>query len=233
MSQLKFLDNPIFMDDTFEALSSQFSDKQDFLDFYNSLPDDKTKDDFLRVGTDYLFFVKSGDWHVDVKRSSPIVSYFTNSFKLVSLLSIIEGLESTKHLEFFDWLNKKENKDIFPIDRKELDGHYRKYKQEHGSISNVVSFFKNLSSNTQERLRSHVTIDDVPIESTELLVKFIYHVRSKFAHSTTHTLEIGDVNHYSKHQGNLMVWRKFTMGVLLSAVEEGIIIHFRNRGQKI
>ncbi|MGR5239155.1 hypothetical protein [Vibrio alfacsensis] len=233
MTQLKFLDNQTFIDDAFEALSSQFLDKQEFLDFYSALPDDKTKDDFLRVGTDYLFFVKSGDWHVYVKRSAPIVDYFTNSFKLVSLLSIIEGLESTKHLEFFDWLNKRSNKNIFPIVRDDLETHYGNYKKEHGSISNVVSFFENLPSSTQAELRSHVTIGDVPVSSTDLLVKLIYQVRSKFAHSTTHTLEIGNINHYSQYKGKLIVWHRFTMDMLLKAVEEGIIIHFRTRGQKI
>ena len=140
-----------------------------------------------------------------------------------------QQLESTKHLEFFDWLNKRINKNIFPINKEDLDGHYRNYKKEYGSISNVVSFFNNLSSKTQDQLRSRVTIDGAPIESTDLLVKLIYHVRSKFAHSTTHTLEIGDVNHYSQYKGKLMVWHKFTMDILLSAVEEGIVIHFRNR----
>ena len=74
----KYLDDQTFKNDTYEALSSQFQDLRQFEAFYSNLKDDKTKDNFLRVGTAYLFFVKCGDWHVNVVRSNQVIDYFTN-----------------------------------------------------------------------------------------------------------------------------------------------------------
>jgi hypothetical protein len=99
--ELKFCDDVVFKKDTYEALSSQFKDLDEFEVFYSNLKSDQVKDDFLRVGSAYLFFVKSGDWHVNVERCNPVIDYFTNLFKLVSTLSIAEGLNNKKHIELF------------------------------------------------------------------------------------------------------------------------------------
>jgi hypothetical protein len=115
----RYLDDQIFKNDTYQALSSQFEDEKHFEKFYSSLKDDKTKDEFLRIGTAYLFFVKCGDWHVNVERSNPVIEYFTNSFKLVSLLAVAESVDKKRYIDFFEWLNKKKNKQLFPIENRE------------------------------------------------------------------------------------------------------------------
>ena len=123
--ELKFCDNDTYKTDTYDALSSQFKDRETFEKYYSHLNNDQVKDDFLRVGSSYLFFVKSGDWHVNVRRSAPVIDYFTNSFKLVSTLAIAEGLNNKNHIDFFQWLNKRENRHLFPIaNEKDLQKHY-------------------------------------------------------------------------------------------------------------
>jgi len=95
------------------ALSSQFRDASAFDAFYAALTDEQ-KDEFLRVGSSYLFLVKQGNWHVEVEGSNPVIDYFTNSFKLVSLFSLIESLSSEKHRDFYEWLGHV-GEEIFPI----------------------------------------------------------------------------------------------------------------------
>ena len=226
--KLKFCNDAIFKKDTYEALSSQFNDLNEFEEFYSNLENDRVKDDFLRVGSAYLFFVKSGDWHVNVERSNPVIDYFTNSFKLVSTLSIAEGLNNKRNIDFFQWLNKKENRNLFPIDNEiDLQSHYAKYKEEYGSIHNVKDFFNGLSDKTKNSLCKLVTVNGNEIESIEELIKLIYRARSNFAHSTKHTLELSNALHFGGTEKRPIVWRKFKFEYLLAAVEEGIVIHFK------
>lgn len=227
-SELKFCDDTVFKKDTYEALSSQFKDLDEFEAFYSSLKNDQVKDDFLRVGSAYLFFVKSGDWHVNVERSNPVIDYFTNSFKLVSTLSIAEGLNNKKYIDFFQWLNKRENRHFFPISsEKDLQKHYALYKAEYGSIHNVKHFFNNLSEKTKADLCKLVTVNDEKVENIEEIIKLIYQARSNFAHSTKHTLELSNGFHYGGTKKKKVVWRKFKFEYLLAAVEEGIVLHFK------
>ncbi|MGL1956503.1 MAG: hypothetical protein OCD00_04205 [Colwellia sp.] len=228
-TQLKFFDDVVFKQDAYEALKSQFQNQSEFEMFYSNLKNDQIKDDFLRVGSAYLFFVKSGDWHVNVARLNPVIDYFTNSFKLVSTLSIAEDLSNRKHIDFFQWLNKKVNRNLFPIkDEKHLQKHYEAYKTDYGSIHNVKDFFNNLSTKTKDKLCKLVTVNNKEIDNIEDLIKLIYQARSSFAHSTKHTLGFGSHLHFSGTKTNQIVWRKFKFEYLLSAVEEGIVLHFKN-----
>lgn len=228
--KLKYLDDKIFKQDTFQALASQFKNENEFEIFYESLKDDKTKDEFLRIGTTYLFFVKCGDWHVKVERSNPVIEYFTNSFKLVSLLAVAESIEGKKHIDFFSWLNKKKHKHMFPIEnRDELEKHYRIYKQEYGSIYSVKDFFNNLSEKTKDNLCKRVTVNGVAVENIEELIKLVYSVRSGFAHSVDYNLELSDGFHFGGTKKKRIVWRQFKIEYLQEALEEGIINYFRTK----
>ena len=228
----KYLDDKTFKNDAYEALSSQFQNLRQFEAFYSNLKDDKTKDNFLRVGTAYLFFVKCGDWHVNVERSNPVIEYFTNSFKLVSLLAVAESINNKKHIDFFHWLNKKKNKNFFPIENREIiEKHYRTYKEEYGSIYSVKNFFNNLTQKTKDSLCNRVTVNGVPIENIEELIKLIYKVRSGFAHSIDHNLELSTGFHFGGTKKKKIVWRKFRIEYLQEALEEGIVVHFSKLSQ--
>ncbi len=224
----KYLDDKIFKQDTFQSLSSQFKSKEEFEKFYQSLEDDHIKNEFLRIGTAYLFFVKCGDWHVNVKRSNAVIEYFTNSFKLVALLAVAESIEGKHHIDFFEWLNKRKHKHFFPIENREnLEKYYRVYKEEYGSIYTVKDFFNNLSQKTKDNLCKRVEINGQPIESMEELIKLIYKVRSGFAHSADHNLEFSDGFHFGGTSKKKIVWRQFKIEYLQEALEEGIVIYFK------
>jgi len=223
----KYCDDDVYKDDTYDSLSSQFDDnRQKFETFYSSLNDLETKNEFLRVGSTYLFFVKIGDWHVNVPRSNPVIEYFTNSFKLVAILAIIESLSDKEHIDFFEWLSEKDKKGLFPIeDKAQLRKHYNEYKIGYGSIRRCKSFFSNLSVPTKNKLRNAITINGEPVETIEKAAVMIYQARSNFAHESMSTLEISNCWCFSKEKNKEVIW-KLPMKLLQSSFEEGVVAYF-------
>jgi hypothetical protein len=225
----KYCDDDDYKDDAYRALSSQFENYQNFETFYSSLNDLEIKNEFLRVGSTYLFFVKNGDWHVNVPRSDSVIEYFTNSFKLVAMLAIIESLSNKKNVDFFEWLSKKDKRVLFPItDRPQLQKLYDEYKSEYGSIRRCKSFLANLSTPTKDKLRNSITINGKPVKTIEKVAEMIYKARSDFAHESNSTLEIGDWFHFSKEKNKEIVWKQLSMQLLQNSFEEGVVIHFKN-----
>ena len=146
------------------AMGFMFADAAAFDAFYVTLSDEQ-KDDFLRVASSYLFLVKQGDWHVTVEGSNPVIDYFTNSFKLVSLFSLIESLSSEKHQDFYGWLGHTGG-DIYPIsDKAALKHLHEKYKTTFGSIRRCVVFFERLSSAQQLDLCNSIQVNGAPVKS--------------------------------------------------------------------
>jgi hypothetical protein len=224
----KYLDDEVYKEDAYAALSSQFKNEENFETFYASLKDEETKNEFLRVGSTYLFFVKNGDWHVNVSRSNPVIEYFTNSFKLVALLAIIESLSDKKHVDFFQWLSGNK-KSLFPIaDETQLQKLYDEDKSEYGSTRRCKSFFANLSTPTKGKLCNLITIDGEPVKTIEKVAEMIYKARSNFAHESSSTLEISNGFHFSKEKNKAIVWKRLSMEILQNSFEEGVIMHFKN-----
>ncbi len=208
------------------AFASQFANGGEFEQFYGALTDEE-KDEFLRIGSSYLFLVKQGDWHVDVEGSNPVIDYFTNSFKLVSLFSLIESLSSEKHQDFYDWLVHVQEQ-IYPItDKAALKQLHEKYKATFGSIRRCVAFFHRLPQGRQVELRSSLKIDGAPVKSVKEVAQFLYNLRSKFVHEGEFVLDIAHVPVISRHK-NASTVTELSMPTLLAAFEEGVVAHFRN-----
>jgi hypothetical protein len=224
----RYCDDEDYKKDTYQSMSSQFKDYQQFESFYSSLNNAETKDEFLRVGSAYLFFVKNGDWNVNIQRSNAIVSYLTNSFKLVALLAIIESLSQEQNVDFFQWLLEvKTQKDVFPVaDESKLRKLYAKYKSEYGSIRRCKSFFASLSQPIKDRLRKAILINGTPIQKIEDVAVLIYKVRSGLAHECIAALEISDSWCFFR-EGENEFSCKLPMDLLQEAFEEGVVSHFK------
>lgn len=225
----KYCDDDDYMHDTYQALSSQFANRLKFESFYALLKDRGAKDEFLRAGSAYLFFVKNGDWYVDVERSNRLIEYFTNSFKLVALLAIIESLAEKKNIDFFFWLlgTAADRKELFPIaNRPQLKNLYDEYKSEYGSTRSCKSFFANLSSSTKEKLCNSITINGKPVKSIEKFVAMLYTSRSGFAHECATSSEISNGVYIFRENNKEIVW-KLPMRLLQRSFEEGIVAHFK------
>lgn len=206
------------------AMNSRFLNAASFNAFYMALTDEQ-KDDFLRVASSYLFLVKQGDWHVNVEDSNPIIDYFTNSFKLVSLFSLIESLSSEKYQDFYEWLGHAGG-GIYPIsDKTALKQLHEKYKSTYGSIRRCVAFFERLSSTQQADLCNAIQIDGAAAKSIKDVAQFLYNLRSKFVHEGEFVLDIANIPVMSRHK-NTNTLTTLSMPKLLGAFEEGVVAYF-------
>ena len=223
--RLRFLARESYMREyAASAIGSRFQNKAAFTAFYAALTDEQ-KDEFLRVASSYLFLVKQGDWHVTVEDSNPVIDYLTNSFKLVSLFSLIESLSSEKHQDFYEWLGHNVG-DIYPIsDKSALKQLHEKYKATYGSIRRCVAFFERLSSAQQADLCNAIQIDGAAVKSIKDVAQFLYNLRSKFVHEGEFVLDIANVPHMSRHK-NANTLTTLSMSKLLEAFEEGVIAYF-------
>lgn len=207
------------------ALESQFSSSAEFDDLYSQLSDVQ-KDEFLRVASSYLFLVKKGDWHVNIEDCNPVIDYLTNSFKLVSLFSLIESLSSAKHQDFYAWLTKR-NTDTFPIgDKEKLQKLHEEYKATFGSIKRCVAFFERLPPHRQSELCKGFRVQGQPADDIKEVARFLYDLRSKFAHEGEFALDISPVPILSTHKSKTTL-TTLSMPTLLRAFEEGFVAYFR------
>ena len=207
-------------------MSSRFRYAAAFDAFYAALTDEQ-KDEFLRVASSYLFLVKQGDWHVNVEDSNPVIDYFTNSFKLISLFSLIESLSSEKHQDFYEWLGHVGDT-IYPVSNKAaLKQLYKKYKATFGSIRRCVAFFERLSSAQRADLCNSIQIDGAPVKSVKGVAQFLYNLRNKFVHEGEFVLDIANVPVMSQHK-NANTLTALSMPRLLEAFEEGVVAYFNH-----
>lgn len=212
----------------FKAIGSHFLDRRSFDEFYEEIEHLGRIDEFHRVTNFYLFLVKCGDWNISVDGFDPIIDYFTNSFKIVALFSLIESLTDLKHQDFYQWLSSNDRATTFPISCKsELDRLYGEYKKTFGSIRRCVDFFRLLPDKHKTKLCNSIKIDGVSIDPIEKLAKFLYNLRSEFVHAAGLVLYVNDstVFHFKK---NGMDTSNLSLRILLEAFEEGLLSYFRN-----
>jgi hypothetical protein len=169
--------------------------------------------------------VKEGDWHVRVKGSDPVVDYFTNSFKLVALFSLIESLSTERHQDFYEWLGH-EGPSLYPIrDKVALREAYAQYKLTYGSIRRCVAFFERLSKHHQAKLRASFKVDGEAAKTMKEIAQFLYTLRSKFVHEGELVLDIASIPVMSRHKGAITL-TGLSIPDLLQAFEEGVIEYF-------
>ena len=222
-------DEDTYKEDAYLALTSRFGSRDDFERFYSSLSDSATKDEFLRATTFYLFFVKSGDWHVFVRRSNPFIDYITNSFKLVALFSLIESLPDKQHKDFYKWLCNEAGESVFPIvDQAALSNLDDRYNDAYGSIRRCKAFFENLPPASQKALCNAIKIGGEPLASVKKVAEYLYEARSEFVHEAQLVLRVGSGTNFSK-KGSKKVQSNLSMEVLLESVEEGIWAYFNRK----
>ncbi|MFC0167594.1 hypothetical protein ACFFKC_05825 [Pseudoduganella danionis] len=206
------------------VFEGHFGGSDAFANFYGKLTDEN-KDLFLGVASKYVFLVKNGDWHVEIKDCNPVIDYLTNSFKLVSIFALIESLSSEKHEDFYDWLRKKEHA-VFPItDTTHLRSLQDEYKTTYGSIRRCVQFFQRLPESRQAQLRLGFISNGNPAVDIKAVAQFLYNLRSKFVHEGEFVLDVAATPVISRHK-NASTLTSISMPVLLSAFEEGVVAYF-------
>lgn len=220
-----------YKETAFAALSSRFADRQAFEMFYAILRTPERKDEFLRVSSFYLFLVKQGDWCITVPGYDQVIDYFTNSFKLAALFSLIESLSEVQHQDFFQWLAAQAPTEVFPITGKaDIERLHETYKLSYGSIRRCISFFDRLPSKQKTRLCESIQPGGTPIANIKKLAQYLYQLRSKFVHDAQFVLQISEIPMFSFDK-NKVTRSTLTVPILLEAFEEGVLAYF-NDGAK-
>lgn len=224
---------PEYKEDAFAALSSRFTDRQAFEMFYASLPTPARKDEFLRVSSFYLFLVKQGDWYITVPGYDQVIDYYTNSFKLVALFSLIESLSEVQHQDFFQWLSSQTPAEVFSITNKaDLKRLHETYKRSYGSIRRCVSFFDRLPSKQKTQLCESIQPGGTPIANIKKLAEYLYQLRSKFVHEAQFVLQISETPLFSFDK-NKVTRSTLTVPILLEAFEEGVLAYFNDETRPV
>lgn len=230
MRDLRYLESiDKFSEYAYLALADHFASREDFLEYFGSIPSDHQKNLFLRTASFYLFLVKRGDWVVNVPGSNEVVDYLTNTYKYVAIFSLIESLADTSFIDLFSFLIRRKSKVEFPIQRKDtLEEHYRRYKDEFGSIQRCIDFFRSLSPERQTDLISRLEVKGTK-PTIENLVKYLYELRSKFVHEAQLVLHMSNGTSISR-SGEKMVVCRLSIKDAMTFFEEGLIVHFRRTG---
>lgn len=194
--------------------------------FYVRLTDQE-KDLFLGATVKYVFLVRDGDWHVMRDDCNPVIDYLTNSFKLVSLFSLIESLSPERHEDFYEWLRKRDDV-TYPIsDKTVLKRLYEEYKQTYGSIRRCVRFFERLPAQRQDELRAGFIVRGKSVPEINAVAEFLYDLRSKFVHEGEFVLDIASMPVMSQHKNTYTV-TNISIPCLLRAFEDGLLAYFRS-----
>ncbi len=208
------------------ALNSHFLSYEDFLSYFNAITGDEAKNRFLRTAAFYLFLVKGGDWVVDLPESNKVIDYFTNTYKFVTIFSLIESLSDKEYVDFYRFLRSKKFQIKFPIeDKPALDEHFKNYSQDYGSIRRCISFFKSLSEERQKDLLSRFEIKETE-PSIENVAKYLYTMRSKFVHEGDLVLHMGEGVSIGTVDGRIVVC-SLSIKDAMHFFEEGLIAYFR------
>ena len=222
MSDLKYLGrkNTLFKY-CYLALHDHFKSEQDFNTWYERIESDEKKNIFLKVASYYLALVKNGDWHVSIPNAQPIVEYFTNTFKYVAIFSLIESLSNLHHIDFYQYLERKETQATFPISRDELKRKYGLYKQDYGALRRCIGFFRNLTNERQHDLVSKLEVKNTEA-SIESFAKYLYTLRSRFVHEAELIHQVS--NHpWIGHEGKNLIVCILSIADAMQFFEEGLL----------
>ena len=228
MEDLRYLkQKTTFSKYAYLAVDEHFHSRDNFDSYFEAIKTDEMKNLFLRTASFYLFLVKRGDWVVDVPDSNNVIEYITNSYKFVTIFSLIESLKSEeKFIEFFEFLVRKKSRIQFPIDKKILGAHYSRYKDEFGSIRRCTSFFKALSAEKQNELTSMLAVNGTP-STIESLAKSLYEMRSRFVHKGELVLHLSEAMSMGR-QGKKLIVCNLSIHDVMRFFEDGLLTHFKS-----
>lgn len=203
------------------AVQSHFESIDALDDWFSHLPSDEKRDAFLKIAPYYLALVKNGDWNVDIPDSNRVIPYFTNTFKYIALMSLIESLSDTKFIDFYSYLIRRRTKAQFPLEKSELTEMYKTYNNEFGSIRRCIGFFKGLPKVRQDALVGKLDAHGVK-PTIDNFVKYLYQIRSEFVHNADLVHEFSETPTFSRF-GNRIVVCYLSIQDAMEFFEEGLI----------
>ena len=229
-------DEAILLDDAFDALCEHFSNRESFLIQYNQISD-ASRIRFLRLTSIYRALVKKGNFNPPADALKVSNNYYDITYKYIALISIIEAIFSPDEwLDFYQWLRKSSNAEVFPIeDQNSLERLYKEYNSEYGAIRNAIKFFEALDLKEQGFLKSKLTrlrLDQGKTKASEIesttsdLANLLYSIRSEFMHKAKLIVEFGNVPAITVNRKSKPFVSNLSLKHLMRVFELGLISHF-------
>lgn len=218
-----------FLEYSYIALRDNFSSREDFDSFFNSIESDEEKNLFLRSASFYLFIVKKGVWKLNITDVQQSIDYLTNTFKYIALFSLVESLYSKEeHIDFYKYMMQHKNNINFPFHKKPtsvLTEAYEKYKSEFGSQRMALRFFESLDIEDKELIKQRFTVrgSESPFKK---LVNILYKIRSKFVHQADLVVGFGRGASFGTVDKE-KVLNKLSIEDLQNLFEHGLIKRFQ------
>jgi len=215
-----------FLDQAWEVYQDYFFSRAGFISQYKQIPTNERKNLFLMLASGYKLMVRDGEYHLLGAQQYYYVSYLDETYKFISIMSLIEALFADEpYVDFYQWLTmKKRKKQIFPIANAEtLDKLYREYKLQFGARK-AVKFFSELDEEAQNFLAVRIKIDNYH-KPAEAVARKLYIIRSEFVHQGRLILEFNDGLMFSRREGNVM-YSMLSLKDLQLLFEHGILHHF-------
>jgi hypothetical protein len=211
-------------------LGKHFQDRNDFKSFFDSIPTDDKRNEFLRIASFYRFLVVTGKFYNEDPSFNRSIEYLDNTYKYIAIFALIEAIyEKDEYVDFYAWLNKRRlSPGIFPIGSKEhLDRLHRQYKKEHGSVQKAIKFFESLDDEDRKLIREKLRVP-AKDKSIEELSKFLYSIRSDFVHRARLILMFGEGS-FATRKKNETIFSELDLQDLCLLFEHGLLKHYGYR----
>jgi hypothetical protein len=215
-----------FLDQAWDIYQDYYFSRAGFVEQYKKISTNERKNLFLMLASGYKLLVRDGEYHLLGAQQYYYVSYLDQTYKFISIMSLIEALFADEpYVDFYQWLTmKKRKKQIFPIANAEnLDKLYREYKLLFGARK-AVKFFSELDEGAQNFLAARIKIDNYH-KPAEAVARKLYIMRSEFVHQGRLILEFNDGLMFSRREGNVM-YSMLSLRDLQLLFEHGILHHF-------
>ena len=215
-----------YVSEIYETFGGYFQSREELEVFVKAI-DEEGRKLFLHLASMYHYLINKSELMTD----NHCVDYFNNSYKLLTIVSLIESTMGEKYEDFFTWLSRRRNKNLFPIKREAMPRLYEEYKETHGSQRKFFSFFKELDNNTKKRLEEKVRDGNDWYPLTRLS-KYLYELRSEFVHSAIPVLTISEHPVLSKLGDKIHV-SELSLDLLKQVFEHGLLIRFGYSREKL
>ena len=231
--ELRYLNNSTqYLKHVFKIWGKYFNSRKDFNSFFNSIPVDSEKDLFLRVGSFYRFLVVEGRFRFSVKNWNTGMSYIDETYKYISIFSLVEALYAPPtYQDFYQWKQKNKKAESIRLDEKPtmaLSRMYSQYKLEHGATQAAVKFFSALDQKDQNTIQTKLRISKKS-SSIKELAQLLYDIRSQFVHQSRLVLGFGNKTSVGINKKGILI-NDLTIPDLQVLFEHGFLKRFGFQG---
>jgi hypothetical protein len=231
MSDLRYVKaREKFLNYAYDIFKPYYAEHDEFVRQFDKLPDDETKNHFLRITSFYKLLVRDGRFKTTDPKLPDYTDYLDETVRYVALISLIEAIYTTdEYQDFYEWLALRAKAGGVNIaGAKDLHQIHELYLKQHGLTQKVVRFFAGLPERAQKEILGDLKVAGAE-KSIAQLARVLYDLRSKFVHQADLVLEVGDGIMIS-HRDKKIIVSALTLEQLQKIFEIGTLTFFGFEG---